>query len=176
MVAVGFRDFNHTSGTLEAHEFAHIVQQTLMTKGRPNQEFLYDPWPPTWFWEGQAEFSQHAAVFYDSFSSYLQDRQETSNDLFRFPIYTSDCIESYFVFNAPADWQAKYDRWRQYDLGAMFVEILTALKGPDSTMEMWKIISTGATFEVAFERVYGITFAKALPIMAKAIALELGHN
>ena len=106
----------------------------------------------------------------------MQDRQETSNDLFRFSIYTSDFIEGYFVFNAPADWQAKYDRWRQYDLGAMFVEILTALKGPDSTMEMWKIASRGVNFKVAFENIYGIPFEKALPIMAKAIALELGHS
>jgi hypothetical protein len=58
----------------------------------------------------------------------------------------------------------------------MFVEILTALKGPNSTMEMWRIASTGVDFKTAFERVYGMPFDKALPIMAKAIALELGHN
>jgi hypothetical protein len=58
----------------------------------------------------------------------------------------------------------------------MFVEILTALKGTDATMEMWKLAGTGMNFPVAFEKVYGISYAKALPIMAKAIALQLGRS
>jgi hypothetical protein len=41
---------------------------------------------------------------------------------------------------------------------------------------MWKIASTGVNFDVAFERVYGVAFATALPIMAKAIALQLGQS
>jgi hypothetical protein len=43
-------------------------------------------------------------------------------------------------------------------------------------MEVWKVANTGVKFDVAFERVYGISFAKAVPIMAKAIALQLGHE
>jgi hypothetical protein len=35
---------------------------------------------------------------------------------------------------------------------------------------------TGIGLESAFEKVYGISFAKALPIMSKAIALELGRS
>jgi hypothetical protein len=31
-------------------------------------------------------------------------------------------------------------------------------------------------FKTAFERVYGISFDKAMPIMAKAIALQLGRS
>jgi hypothetical protein len=80
------------------------------------------------------------------------------------------------VFNAPEDWQNNYQRWQQYDLGAMFVEILTALKGPDATMQMWKLAATGIKFEDAFETVYGLPFSTALPIISKAIALELGRS
>jgi hypothetical protein len=58
----------------------------------------------------------------------------------------------------------------------MFIEILTALKGPDSTMEMWKLAGTGVGLESAFEKVFGIPFTKALPIMSKAIALGLGRT
>ena len=58
----------------------------------------------------------------------------------------------------------------------MFAEILVAIKGPSSTMEMWKLAGTGIKFEDAFEKIYGISFAKALPIMSKAIALELGRS
>jgi len=176
IVAVGIFDKNHTSGTLDAHEFTHIIQQMNMGKGRPPQEYIYDPWPPTWYWEGQANFTQYASVYFDSYSSYLAEKRNSSIELFRDPVYTSQHIEKYFVFNAPSDWQANYPRWRQYDLGAMFVEILMALKGPDATMEMWKLAGTGVNFTVAFEKVYGIPYAKALPIMAKAIALQLGRS
>lgn len=173
---MGATDANHLSGALEAHEFTHIVQQMSFKKGRPAQAYLYDPWPPNWYWEGQAHFAQHAAVYSDSFEMYMKERKATAENLYKNPIFTSDHIRKFFVFNAPEDWQKNYERWQQYDLGAMFVEILTALKGPESTMEMWRITGTGVNFPEAFEKVYGVPFDKALPIMAKAIALELGRS
>jgi hypothetical protein len=173
---MGAINSNTISGTLEAHEFTHIVQQMNMKNARPAREFVYDPWPPTWYWEGQANFTQHATIYSESFSSYTRERRNTSNEIFNNPKFNSTHIQNYFVFNAPSDWQKNYDRWRQYDLGAMFVEILVALKGPDASMEMWRIASTGVNFDVAFERVYGLSFATALPIMAKAIALQLGQS
>lgn len=176
VLTTGIINNNTTSGTLEAHEFTHIVQQMNMKKGRPPAEFIYDPWPPTWYWEGQANFAQHATIYHDSFDDYLKFRRSTSEGLFRNPVYNSSHIQDYFVFNAPADWQQKYEKGRLYDLGAMFVEVLVALKGPEASMEMWKIASSGVNFQVAFEQIYGIPYSKALPIMAKAIALELGHR
>ena len=176
VVALGYSDTNHTSGTLEAHEYVHIVQQMNINKARPPVEFVLDPWPPDWFWEGQAEFSQHAAVYMDSFSTYMRQRNATSDQLFKDSTFTTEKIKNFFVFNAPEDWRKNYEKWRVYDLGAMLLEILTAIKGPDATMEIWKIASTGVNFEVAFERVYGIQFSKVLPIIAKAIALQLGHE
>ena len=44
-------DANHTSGTLEAHEYTHIIQQSQMRGEQP-----WPPssdWPPTWIIEGQ---------------------------------------------------------------------------------------------------------------------------
>jgi hypothetical protein len=78
--------------------------------------------------------------------------------------------------NQPQSWFNKYESWRQYDLGARLVEVLTAIKGPGSTMEIWKLMGTGQTFNAAFEKVYGTSFDKALPIIAKAIALDLGRS
>ena len=173
---MGLIDSNTTTGTLEAHEFTHIVQQMNFKNRRPAEAYLYDPWPPNWYWEGQAHFAQHASVYFESFENYMKLRRETADQLYRNPKFNSAHIQNFFVFNAPADWQKNYDRWQQYDLGAMFVEILTALKGPESTMELWRLTGTGAKFTEAFEKVYGTSFDKALPIMAKAIALELGRS
>jgi hypothetical protein len=42
-------------------------------------------------------------------------------------------------------------------------------------MEMWKLAQTGVGFAEAFKRVYGTSLDAALPIMAQAIALQLGR-
>jgi hypothetical protein len=174
--AMGFIDANHTSGSLEAHEFTHIIQQMTFKQGRPAAAYLYDPWPPTWYWEGQAHFAQHASVYFDSYESYIRQRRATAQTLYSDNSFNTEHIKNYFVFNAPTDWQHKYDAWHQYDLGAMFVEILTAVKGPASTMEIWSLTGNGMKFPEAFQQIYGISFNKALPIISKAIALELGHS
>jgi len=160
-------DANHLSGTLEAHEFTHAVQKNTGGLGLV---------APSWYTEGQAQFAQNASIYYQSFDSYLSSRRESSGELFRDPQFTSKFIEEFFVLTETDAWNKKYDRWRRYDLGAMLVEILTAISGPNSTMEIYKLTSGGVKFEDAFERVYKISFAKALPIMSKAIALELGRS
>jgi hypothetical protein len=43
-------------------------------------------------------------------------------------------------------------------------------------MEMWKLMGTGQTFNAAFEKIYGTSFDKALPIISKAIARDLGRS
>ena len=167
-------DENHTSGTLEAHEYTHVVQQNQMRKTQP-----WPPtgaWPPTWYIEGQALFAQNSAIYYQSFDLYTKNRRAVSEGLFKDSTITSQWIQDFFVVSQPSSWFSKYESWRMYDLGAMLVEILTALKGPSSTMELWKLSGTGLKFTEAFEKVYGISFEKALPIISKAIALELGHN
>ena len=167
-------DDNHTSGTLEAHEYTHTIQQNQMRGTQP-----WPPtgeWPPTWYTEGQAEFSQNAAIYYQSFDLYTKNRKYVSNDLFSDSTITSQWIQDYFVVNPPATWYSSNASWRQYDLGGMLIEVLTALKGPASTMELWKLTGTGSTFTQAFEKIYGTSFEKALPIISKAIALELGRS
>jgi hypothetical protein len=167
-------DANHTSGTLEAHEYTHAVQQNQMRGPQPWP--TSGNWPPTWYLEGQAEFSQNASIFYESFELYTKNRREVSANLFKDSKVTSQWIQEYFTLNQTSAWFEKYDRWFQYDLGGMLVEVLTALKGPASTMEVWKQCGSGMTFAAAFEKVYGISFEKALPSISKAIALELGRS
>ena len=167
-------DANHTTGTLEAHEYTHAVQQNQMRGPQPWP--TSGNWPPTWYLEGQAEFSQNASIYYESFELYTKNRRDVSMDLFRDSKITSEWIQEYFTLNQTSAWFDKYDRWRQYDLGGMLVEVLAALKGPASTMEVWKQCGSGMTFPAAFEKVYGISFEKALPTISKAIALELGRS
>jgi hypothetical protein len=167
-------DDNHLSGTLDAHEYLHAIQQNQMN--RPTVWPETSDWPPSWYREGQATFAQNATIYYQSFELYLRNRKSISTELYRDSTFNSKWIQEFFVVNQPPTWFNKYQSWRQYDMGAMLVEVLTALKGPGSTMEIWKLMGTGQTFNQAFEKVYGISFDKALPIISKAIALQLGKN
>jgi hypothetical protein len=174
VVATEVLNDNSLSGTLDAHEYSHAIQQNLMK--RPTVWPETSDWPPSWYREGQATFAQHAAIYHQSFDLYTKFRRSTSNDLYRDSTITSAWIQEFFVVGQTQAWFSKYGSWRQYDLGARLVEVLTAIKGPGSTMEIWKLMGTGQTFYVAFEKVYGISFGKALPIISKAIALDLGRS
>lgn len=165
---------DQSPGALEAHEYAHVIQQNQLR--RLSVWPLTIDWPPTWFIEGQALFAENASIFHQSFDLYTKNRRSSSNELYRDSTITSAWIQEFFVVSQSSDWFNKYPRWRQYDLGAMLVETLTAVKGPGSTMEIWKLMGTGIKFSEAFEKVYGISYEKALPIISKAIALQLGRS
>ncbi len=161
-------------GVLEAHEFTHAIQQNQMR--RASVWPLTNAWPATWYIEGQALFAENASIYNQSFDLYTKNRRASSNELYRDSAITSTWIQEFFVVNQTPDWFNKYPRWRQYDLGAMLIETLTAIKGPGSTMEIWKLMGTGQSFNQAFENIYGTSFDKALPIISKAIALQLGRS
>lgn len=174
VITTEVKDANHTSGTLEAHEYTHGIQQAQF--GKPQPWPPTSTWPPTWIVEGQAEFSQNAAIFNASYDDYIKNRREVSDQLFKNPAYDSEFFSKYFVINPPQSWYDTNDRWLQYDAGGMLIEILVALKGPDSAMEVWSQMGQGATFHEAFKKIYDYDFDKALPIIAKAIALEVGKK
>jgi hypothetical protein len=161
-------------GALEAHEYTHAIQQNQLR--RASIWPLTTDWPPTWYIEGQALFAENASIYHQSFDAYLRNRRASSQDLINRPAINSAWIQEFFVVNQTQAWFNNYESWRQYDLGARLVEVLTAIKGPASTMEMWKLMGAGQTFNAAFENVYGTSFDKALPIISKAIARDLGRS
>ena len=166
---------NATSGTLEAHEYTHSIQQSSADALRPGVNLLKSPWPPNWYWEGLANFSQHAAIYSDSFEKYSQFRKEASGGIFNNSTWNAKYIEGYFQTNLTNEWDAQYPRWRQYDLGAMLVEILVAIKGPDSVMQVFSQSVNGDGFESAFQKIYGSSFQSVLPTISRTIALQLGN-
>jgi len=166
---------NAISGTVEAHEYTHSIEQSSADALRPAVNLLKNPWPPNWIWEGLAQFSQNTAIYSDSFDKYTKYRKEASGEIFNNPTWNAKYIEGYFQTNLTNEWASKYPRWRQYDLGAMLIEILVAIKGPDSAMQLFKESVNGGGFESAFQRIYGTTFESVLPTISRTIALELGN-
>jgi len=166
--ADGKNDVNHTSGTLEAHEYAHIIQDEL--QGR------YLGQVPRWQAEGEAMFAQAAAIHHLDFSAYNLERQRIIKGL----ISNREISQSWLAdFISPASglikWQAwdKYDSWRVYDVGMLVTEILTSLKGPESTMRLSAEVGKGVSYQSAFEKIYGLTWKSAVPMLAKIIYSEI---
>ena len=59
-----------------------------------------------------------------------------------------------------------------YTLGALTVEALSAIAGPQGAMAVVTLLGRGQTFPQAFKSVYGISWAEAAPILAKVVAAE----
>lgn len=164
----GKKDVNHTSGTLESHEYTHIIQDDLQGK------FLGQI--PRWHAEGEAEFAQAAAIYHLDFATYNVERQRIIKALIKNPEIDKNWL---IDFISPASglvkWQAwdKYDGWRVYDIGMLVTEILTSLKGPESTMRLSFEVGNGLTYQKAFEKIYGISWKQAVPLIAEIIYAQI---
>lgn len=164
----GKKDVNHTSGTLESHEYTHIIQDNLQGK------FLAQI--PRWHAEGEAIFAQAAAIYHLDFATYNVERQRIIKGLIKNPEIDKNWLTE---FLNPASglikWQAwdKYDGWRVYDIGMLVTEILTSLKGPESTMGLSLEVGNGLSYQKAFEKIYGISWEQAVPLFAEIIYAQI---
>ena len=59
-----------------------------------------------------------------------------------------------------------------YTVGALTVEILVAIAGPQAAMAMYSLGAEGQSFETAFQNVYGVSWKDASVILSKVLAAE----
>ena len=162
-------DSIHVTGTLEAHEFTHNVQQAPSVGTNRNWGMT-----PRWYTEGGATFAQAAAIFYATYNSYRIERDLRTQDLAKGDWLTQAWLEEFINPVGWTDWRVwdKYAGWRVYDVGCAVIEILTALKGPAATMELIDRVAEGDTYDQAFEKTYGIKWVDAVPIISRTILKE----
>jgi len=165
---------NHTSGTLEAHEYTHAVQIGSFF-GTPNQGQAmccikaFTPW---WFVEGGAEFSQLAAIYPKSFPKYTDDRKFWAKELLenRKKKFTEKWIANFIKPPDNQIWMDQETQWHIYDIGMLISEIFTAIKGPAINIQIFEDISDGMTYEQSFEKHFGQSWDSAVPLIAKSIS------
>ena len=61
----------------------------------------------------------------------------------------------------------------RYQMSARIIEILVALRGPDSLTEVYEYMATGKTFEEAFEHIYGISYESAKPMITSILVDQI---
>jgi hypothetical protein len=162
-------DSNHLSGTLEAHEYTHSLQSTPSVGTSRSWGIL-----PRWYIEGGATFAQAASIYYASYSDYLNERDQLTRDLSKGDWLTEKWLDEFISPTDSENWNVweKYPKRRVYDIGSAVTEILTALKGPDATMELIDLVAEGSTFSEAFEKIYQTKWLEAVPIISKTILKE----
>jgi hypothetical protein len=164
----GKSDVNHTSGTVEAHEYTHVIQDKLQGK------FLGKI--PRWHAEGEAEFSQAASIYNGEYKKYLDERFRIISGLLKNSEISQDWLVNFLSPKTGlTNWQAwdKYDNWRLYDVGMLVTELLASIKGPESTMALSSQVGSGVSYKRAFEKIYGVSWDTAVPLMAEIIFKEI---
>ena len=156
-----------TTGMLEAHEYFHSLQRIpIMFTG-------VQVWPHAWWREGSAEWVQNMAVSdlnFAQYSKYLTD------DCFYTCSKMPEADLEEFLNTAYDNYvPSKFDSWLNYSFGSHIIEVLVAINGPQSIIDMYEEVGKGLTFAAAFEKIYGISWTTAIPILSKTIYANL-HN
>ena len=170
-----------SGGQVMAHEYVHTIQMLLAPCDGTHG--CYGDLPH-WLIEGNAEYSGTAARFSANYNDYITFRSGKLGDLhgqYSQPnLYTADWITKYlnpnptFIENQNnwSYWDS-YARWDLYAIGLMVNEVLVDVKNPDAVMNLFKDVGNGDTFLQAFQKEFGMAWADACPIIAKAISVEI---
>jgi len=165
---------NHMSGTLEAHEYTHVIQigSFYGTQNQGQAMCCIKAFTPWWFVEGGAEFSQLAAVYAKSFPKYSADRKYWAKELLenRKKMFTEKWIANFIKPPDTKIWMDQETQWHIYDIGMLISEIFTAIKGPAINIQIFEDISDGMTYEQSFEKHFGMTWDAAEPLIANSIS------
>lgn len=165
--------YRFKTGMLEAHEYFHLLQDAALFGDSNGAQ----AWPPRWIVEGGAEYIQNAVIHKNSFKKYLDYRYLGASDLYRNKsTYTEKYIMEYLNASISAKGDSKYDPWLSYNLGSRFIEILVALKGQDSLLAFNAALGETKNFAEAFENTYGLSWKKAMPILAKVVGADLAQG
>jgi hypothetical protein len=159
-----------TTGMLEAHEYFHTLQDVPIV----GQGLARDKFPPNWLTEGSAELVQNLAVNKASYKNYIAFIKEDSNGLYGNYIYRDpEYISKYLDFGNNRNYWEDYPSDMSYSLGSRICEILVAVKGPNSLLDMNYEMGSGVGFEKAFVKVYGKSWSQVQPIIARTLAANI---
>jgi hypothetical protein len=177
-------------GGVFGHEYTHSAQAAQFlgntNVGKPvskeREKYGLDNSPsglfqgvlPCWMTEGMANFNGTAVVA-TTFDKYMEWRKDApgSQQTPDFTDFSAKSIENYLLTNkSPKCLPPAGIYLMGYTIGALTVEALAAIAGPQASMAVVTLMGRGQTYEIAFKSVYGISWAEAAPILAKVVAAE----
>ena len=169
-----------TLGLTVAHEYFHVLQRRTIG----DKWFQRDFTPPSWFHEGSAVFVENSVMNHTSFDKYMRFRVADSK--LAYPgckEFTSGCftvddeiLKRFFsLSNYENNWNA-FPYGMKYEVSSRIVEILVAIQGHQSILDLYEEMAKSQTFPVAFEKVYGISYEKATPLISRILVDQYKTN
>jgi hypothetical protein len=158
-------------GVEAAHGFFHVLQTMQFTES----DKYWGRWGevPRWILEGGATFVPTVWKEGESQENYLKK----PNDVYSVYQLGEELFRDYFKFTPPRQrgtnevW-AYTDQWPEfhaYLVGSYMCEVLVALRGPESLLNLYREYLKSDSFDVAFEKIYGMTWTKAYPYLTDAV-------
>ena len=177
--STGTAESDYQKYAIEAHEYTHSVQQaqfkdtSFATAAGNDLGRAVGAVTPCWWTEGQANalgigIGSPTSSIYSSLR-----KQEMSGGAPGVSDFSATAIQNFLINQVP--WACVSDPsgfQLGYSIGALTVEALVAIGGPQSTMALVYREAKGDTFAQAFEKVYGISWASGAAILAKVVASE----
>jgi len=170
-----------------AHEYTHNVQFAQwnganFVNKNSNGATAAHAVVPCWLQEGMAN-AISTPVFDTTFESYSGDRDynvtRPINKNTPVAVSLKDfSVQSLTNFLAEQDPAACYrpdisgDYQLGYSVGFATTEALVAIGGPQSTLALYARVASGDSWPEAFQRVYGISWPTAAPILGQVLAAE----
>ena len=162
-------------GQVIGHEYLHTIQRVILGDRWYQQAYT----PPSWFNEGMAVFMDNAASNHASFDAYMRYRAVDSKLLHPECPYeycvkvTKAQVEDFLsIYNYSTNWNT-FPAAMKYEMSARLMEVMVALKGPDSLTALYEYMATEKSFGQAFEYVYGISYEQAKPILASIVVDQI---
>lgn len=156
-------------GMVLAHEYIHTLQNMPFSI---TQAYDFSYRPPTWMWEGSATFFQDSVINANSYEDYMEYRNVSIGGYIEKEGIKEEFIKEFldqkkWTINAQ---HGGFDPDWSYQLGNRVIEILVALKGPDSVQTIFDLMSQKNGFETSFKNTFGLAYEVAIPIIAKSLA------
>ena len=179
-MAEGDIDRPDTNGSKLVHEFTHTVQSAQWI-GNANchnegnicfRTGLAHDFTPCWINEGQPN-GINTMVAYSDLSSYMAKRSSGKDTSQKITDFSAESLRNYLYDQNPATCYKNGALYQLgYDVGALAVEVLVAIAGPQATMALFALGAEGQDFATAFQSVYGISWSEASTILSKVLAAE----
>lgn len=157
------------TGQLLVHEYFHSFQRQVVF-GKPIQD---GDWPPEWVVEGSAVLMQNAVVNHNDFSKFMNWRKIAHGNRFYKDPIDYEFLMNFLDVSKHKSYYKEYDGDYIYYLGSRIMEALVAVGGPQSMLDIWSQMAMHVGFAQAFQNVYGISYEKAMPILAQAVSKNI---
>lgn len=149
-----------------AHGFFHVLQTNQFTES--DKDWAKWGEVPRWILEGGAALAANYASHGATQDDYVK-RPENFYPLF---LLGKNFYRDFMKYTPgePLPWRHtdKWENYRVYDVGSYICEILIALKGPESIINLYGDYVKTGDFNQSFANIYGTTWNEAYPVLSEA--------